>query len=262
MPRATSTARHAFGRPVRPMLATLVDEPFDRAGWLFEMKWDGYRAVAEVGRGCVLLYSRNHESFLGHYPDVVESLKELKADAVLDGEVVALDRHGKPSFQLLQNHRRTKEGTLAYFVFDLLWLNGKDLRGLPLVERKKPLPRLLKGLPNVCFSEHVAGNGTATYEAARELGMEGVIAKDGGSRYVEGARSKSWLKVKVTQSQEAVIGGFTAPTGSRHRFGARGSTKVMTWSTSATPARASAGPAWRSCTRSSSRWRAPRRRSG
>ncbi len=205
---------------VRPMLATLVREPFDRPGWLFEVKWDGYRAIAEVGRRGVALYSRNHHSFASRFRPLVDALARLGHDAVLDGEVVAVDERGRGRFQLLQNYQKTGRGDLRYYAFDLLKLDGRDLRGLPLRERKARLAGLLDGLPGVFVSEHVEGRGVAFFEAARQQGLEGVVAKDGDSPYREGVRGAEWLKVKTHGRQEAVIGGFTEPRGSRKGLGA------------------------------------------
>jgi bifunctional non-homologous end joining protein LigD len=213
VPRSASAAR------VRPMLATLVDAPFDRRGWLFEVKWDGYRAIADVGRRGVRLYSRTGKPFDGFAP-VVESLRRLGHDAILDGEVVALDDAGRSAFQLLQSYRKTGKGRLAYYVFDLLRLDGRDLRELPLRHRKKLLAGMLRPLPAVRLSEHVEREGVAFFRAAVEQGLEGVVAKDGAGPYEEGVRSRSWLKIKTRNRQEAVIAGFTEPRGSRTDLGA------------------------------------------
>src|SRR5439155_23725657 len=136
-------------RDIRPMLATLVDEPFDRPGWIFEPKWDGYRAIAEVSGEGVRLYSRNHKTFEQRFAPVVEALRDLGHEAILDGEVVVVDPAGRAHFQLLQNHQKTGKGQLVYYVFDLLFLDGKDLRGLPLVRRKELLADMLPDLPHV-----------------------------------------------------------------------------------------------------------------
>jgi bifunctional non-homologous end joining protein LigD len=205
---------------VKPMLATLVDAPFDRAGWLFEVKWDGYRAVAEVGARGVSFYSRNHKSFEHRFAPLVESLRGLGRQAVLDGEVVVVDEAGRSHFQLLQNYQKTGEGRLRYYVFDLLHLDGRDLRGLPLLRRKEMLRTILRDLPNVFLSEHVEEQGVAFFRAAVDQGLEGIIAKDGNSRYREGVRSHEWLKIKTHRRQEAVIGGFTEPRGRRKNLGA------------------------------------------
>jgi bifunctional non-homologous end joining protein LigD len=207
-------------RHVKPMLATLVEEPFDRAGWLFEAKWDGYRAIAEVGPNGVSLYSRNHKSFAERFGPLVESLRNLGHEAVLDGEVVVLDDAGRSQFQLLQNFQKTGQGPLRYYVFDLLYLDGRDLRGEPLSRRKALLAEVIAGLPDVLLSEHVEEQGAAFYQAAIAHGLEGIMAKDGDSPYREGLRTHEWLKVKTRRRQEAVIGGFTEPRGSRNDLGA------------------------------------------
>ncbi len=218
--KVAGAPRAPMPRQVRPMLATLVDEPFDRAGWLFELKWDGYRAVAEVSRDGVAFYSRNHKSFEQRFAPIVESLRGLGHEAVLDGEVVVLDDGGRSRFQLLQNYQKTGEGRLRYCVFDLLHLDGQDLRRLPLRRRQGLLAKVVHGLPGVLVSEHIEDRGVAFFEAAAARGLEGIIAKDGDSPYREGMRGPEWLKIKTHQRQEAVIGGFTEPRGSRKSLGA------------------------------------------
>jgi bifunctional non-homologous end joining protein LigD len=205
---------------IQPMLATLAETAFDRDGWLFEVKWDGYRAIAEVEPPGVRLYSRNHISFNDRYPTIVASLRRLKRQAVLDGEIVVLDRQGRSRFQLLQNYQKTGAGPLQYYVFDLLELGGKDLRREPLRRRRELLAPLIKDLPGVALSEAIEANGASFFQAAVEHGLEGIMAKDAASAYSEGRRSRSWLKIKAHNRQEAVIGGFTAPRGSRKHLGA------------------------------------------
>jgi bifunctional non-homologous end joining protein LigD len=204
---------------IKPMLATLIAEPFDGDDWLFEVKWDGYRAIAEVEDGNVRLYSRNLLPLENKFPPIIGSLKNLGHDAVLDGEIVVLDAQGKAHFQLLQTYHQSG-GTLAYYVFDLLYLDGTDLRSLPLRQRKNLLPPLLRGLDNIRVSEHIEGDGVAFFAAAMRQGLEGVIAKEADSAYQEGLRSRKWLKLKARQQQDAVIGGFTEPRGSRQGLGA------------------------------------------
>lgn len=216
----TKERRSAQSAHVKPMLATLVDEPFDRKGWIFEIKWDGYRAIAEVGPGGAELYSRNDKSFAQRFAPIVEALKGLKHEAILDGEIVAVDQLGISRFQLLQNYQRTGKGDLRYFVFDLLSLDGRDLRGLPLKERKKLLKRTISRLPRVALSEDVPEHGVAFFQAAQAKGLEGIIAKNADSPYREGQRGRDWLKIKTHSRQEAVIGGFTEPRGSRKDLGA------------------------------------------
>jgi bifunctional non-homologous end joining protein LigD len=205
---------------VRPMLATLVDRPFDRPDWVFELKWDGYRAIAEIAKGRVAAYSRNHKSLHERFPPIIEALHELGQTAVLDGEIVALDEAGRARFQLLQNYQKTGRGRLAYYVFDLLHLNGRDLRSLPLLRRKELLAQLVAGMPTIRFSEHVEENGNAFFQAAAQHDLEGIMAKRADSPYREGTRSLDWLKIKTHRRQEAVIGGFTEPRRSRPHLGA------------------------------------------
>jgi bifunctional non-homologous end joining protein LigD len=212
--------RSPMPHAVQPMLASPVEQPFDRPGWLFEVKWDGYRAIAEIEGGRVRLYSRNRLDFNERYPPVVGSLAQLGHDAVLDGEVVVLDEHGEAHFQLLQQYQKTGEGVLAYYVFDLLYLDGHDLRSLPLRRRKELLAALVDNLPSIRLSEHIEERGRAFFEAASERGLEGIIAKSAASPYRMGMRSHDWLKIRTHRRQEAVIGGFTQSRGSRPHFGA------------------------------------------
>jgi bifunctional non-homologous end joining protein LigD len=222
--RPRAPARRTRGAPfphhIKPMLATLVDKPFDRSGWIFEIKWDGFRAISEVQRGRVKLYSRTGLSFEQTFRPVVESLRKLGHDAVLDGELVVLDEKGRSHFQDLQNYQNSGQGRLVYYVFDLLYLDGEDLRPAPLRRRKEMLQPLLKAMPGVRYSDHVEEQGVSFFKAAVAQGLEGVIAKDGASPYREGKRSAEWLKIKVRKRQEAVIGGFTSPRGTRKALGA------------------------------------------
>jgi len=202
------------------MLATLADAAFNRSDWLFEIKWDGYRAIAEVGPRGVELYSRSQISFNAAYPAIVKSLRQLDRRAILDGEIVVLDDRGRSRFQLLQKYRKHGTGTLVYYVFDLLEVDGRDLRNEPLHFRQQELKSLIRGLPGIALSEGVAERGIEFFGAAVDLGLEGIIAKDANSPYREGRRSRYWLKIKTHNRQEAVIGGFTAPRGSRAHLGA------------------------------------------
>jgi len=205
---------------IQPMLASVVKEPFDDPDWIYEVKWDGYRAVAEVRDKTVSLYSRNNISFNKRFAPVVASLQRFAFDAVLDGEVVALDEAGHPDFQMLQHYQEEGKGYLLYYVFDLLHFQGRDLTNLPLVRRKEILKKVLPVDPRLRFSGHVAREGTLFYRVAREQGLEGIIAKHGQSIYEAGRRSGQWLKIKTRQTQEGVIAGFTEPSGARKQFGA------------------------------------------
>jgi bifunctional non-homologous end joining protein LigD len=203
---------------VKPMLATLVDEPFDDKDWIFEVKWDGYRALAEIHKNDVHLYSRNLQSFDHRFSALVDDLNSIKVDALLDGEIVVLDEQGKPSFQLVQNYQKNQIGTLIYYVFDLLYLEGRDIRTLPLIKRKELLKKLLPNAPHIRFCDHVKTRGIDFFKAAYQEGLEGIIAKQSQSVYQTG-RSRAWLKIKTHQRQEAIICGFTPPKGSREKFG-------------------------------------------
>lgn len=205
---------------VDPMKATLIEEPFDRKGWLFEVKWDGYRAIAEINKKKVRLYSRNLLPFNDKFAPIARELSLIDVDMVLDGEVVALDQDGRSNFQLLQNYMRTGAGNLIYYVFDILYLNGHSLLRLPLIRRRDILQQALPGLKSIRISDYIEERGIAFFELARKNGIEGVIAKNKESIYELGRRSHQWLKVKVIQEQEAVIGGFTQPSGNRKHFGA------------------------------------------
>jgi bifunctional non-homologous end joining protein LigD len=202
-----------------PMLATLVKEPFDHPDWLFEVKWDGYRALAEIREGQVSLYSRKQISLKNRFPPVVAALEQLSYEAVLDGEIVVVDDQGRPDFQKLQNYAKTGQGYLLYYVFDLLFLQGHDLTGLPLRRRKELLERVLPTDKHVKFSEHVSGEGVVFFQAVQQKGLEGIVAKQAHSPYLVGRRSRQWLKIKTRLSQEGVIAGCTAPRGGRKYFG-------------------------------------------
>jgi bifunctional non-homologous end joining protein LigD len=206
---------------VKPMLATLIEAPFDDPGWLFEIKQDGYRAIAELDHGSVQLYSRNNLSFNRRFPSIVDSLKSLPGQAVLDGELVALDEQGRSYFQLLQNNLRSGQGqdNITYFVFDLLYLDGRDLRNLPLSVRKELLRNYLPERQDVRFSDHIEEFGKDFFELAQGNNLEGIVAKRAESVYQGGRRSRDWLKIKIRLEQEAVICGFTAPRGGRKLFG-------------------------------------------
>ena len=204
---------------IRPMLATPTDKPFDNPDWIFETKWDGFRAVAVVAPGKAKLYSRNGLDISRKYPSIVDALAKIKESAVLDGELVALDARGRSRFQLLQNAEREKV-RLLYCVFDLLYLDGMDTRKLKLIERKAALKAILPKSKLLLYSAHVARKGIAAFERAKRAGEEGVMAKLASSRYHSGVRTRDWLKVKAHQEQEVVIVGFTAPRRSRKYFGA------------------------------------------
>ena len=206
-------------KDVVPMLATLVDEAFDNENWIFEIKWDGYRAVAYCDGRNVELISRNLTPFTEKYFTVSDAFKQLKLKAVFDGEIVAVDERGLAVFQSLQNWQNTP-GRLQYFIFDILWLDGYDLTSIPLVERKRILKEVLPADDEVVkYSDHVVKSGKEFFEAAVAQGLEGIIAKKANSIYQVNKRTDSWVKIKVNLRQEVIIAGFTQPRNSRKFFG-------------------------------------------
>jgi bifunctional non-homologous end joining protein LigD len=204
---------------LQPMLATLTDAPFDDAGWIFEDKYDGFRMVAKIGDRKVTLYSRNGKIISHNYLEIAKALEGVKADAVIDGELVALDKDGVSHFQLLQNALR-QEAKLLYCAFDLMFCDGEDLRGLTLLERKKRLKEILPRHKLIAFSRHRKEDGKKFFAEAERQGLEGIMAKRADSKYLSGARTDNWLKVKTSKRQEVVIAGFTAPRRTRPFFGA------------------------------------------
>ncbi len=203
---------------LKPMLATLIAQPFDGEEWIFEIKWDGYRALAEIGPNKVDLYSRNLHSFNRRFPSIVEALNHLKIDAIVDGEIVALDSSGIAHFQWLQDNKDPEH--LYYYIFDLLYLQGRDLRALPLIERKAKLRELLGDHPTLRYLDHIEGNGKAFLKECQKRGIEGIIGKKKESHYLAGERSHEWVKIKNEPRQEMVICGFTEPRKGRKNFGA------------------------------------------
>jgi bifunctional non-homologous end joining protein LigD len=217
---------------IHPMLATPTAKAFDNPDWLFEIKWDGYRAVAFIEDGRARLVSRSQNDLTAQFPELGALPQFVKGERViLDGEIVALDDEGRPSFSLMQQRtgfhpgkRRLprREGVpVIYYAFDLLYLDGLDLRRVALERRKQLLQERIAGGKEevIRFSDHYAEKGLALLEAAKQKGLEGIVAKKRSSAYQE-KRSNDWLKIKITQRQECVIGGYTDPEGSREYFGA------------------------------------------
>jgi bifunctional non-homologous end joining protein LigD len=213
---------------IHPMLATSVEKPFDDREWLFEIKWDGYRAVSFIQEGKVRLVSRNQNDLTGEFPELHELSKSIKAkNAVLDGEIVALDEQGRASFSLMQQRTGIRKGgrrtgarrdlQVVYYIFDLIYLDGYDLRRVALEQRKQVLAQIIAPNELVRYSDHFP-QGLALFEVAKQKGLEGILAKKRASHYEE-RRSREWLKIKVTQTVDCVIGGYTDPEGSRQYFG-------------------------------------------
>ncbi len=212
------------------MKAAIADRPPRGDDWLFEIKWDGVRAIAFIDREEVRLQSRSGLRCERQYPELAVIHHNLSAQqAVLDGEIAVLDAKGVSQFHLIQPRIANSDpNTIAhlvrstpvvYFVFDLLYLDGYDLRGVTLAQRRELLEAVVTPGPSLRISEAFPGVGEAMLEAARETGLEGILAKHASSTY-ESSRSREWLKIKIVGEQEFVIGGFTEPQGDREYFGA------------------------------------------
>ena len=206
-------------RFIKPMLTTLAAGVEDRAGWLYEIKWDGYRIIAVLDGRQAQLFSRNQQAYTDKFAPVAAALEKIKKSCVLDGEVVVLDERGRSRFQLLQNFQTSGQGDLVYYVFDLLHLEGYDTLELTLAQRRELLAKLLPKEGIIRLSEAVEGKGKALYVSALKEELEGIIGKDPASTYRAGVRTQSWLKYKTKQRQEAVICGYTDPKGSRKLIG-------------------------------------------
>jgi len=213
-------------RGLVPMLATPAKLPRDETGWTFEIKWDGVRGLSYIENGAFHMESRNLKDFTPRYPEVWPLAEQLAGrDAILDGEVVAFDDKGRPSFGVLQNRmhlanaaevrQRMVDTPVLYVVFDLLWLDGRSLMKQPLAERRAALEALELSGPAWRVPGAQAGTGADLLEAARTQGLEGVVAKKSDSTYEPGQRSRAWLKVKVKLEQELVIGGWMPGEGNR-----------------------------------------------
>ncbi len=211
---------------IPPMLATLVAAPFDDPDWLFEVKWDGFRVEAVVDGGKVSLWTRGEQDASRYFGPFLDPPTWLDAgDAVVDGEVIALDDRGEPDFALLQARIKGKgvaaeANPFVYEVFDLLHLDGRSLLDEPLEERRRLLASVLRTDARVRLSEHVETGGVEFFEAARKRGLEGIMAKDRRSPYVPGKRTDRWQKVKIRPEQELVVGGWVTGTGTAVDLGA------------------------------------------
>ncbi|HEY8960394.1 DNA ligase D [Chitinophaga sp.] len=206
-----------FPKTVKPMLATLVDSPPGGNGWLYEVKWDGYRAVALCNHQQVNLISRNNKSFNDKFYPVYEALVQLDKNAVIDGEICVLNENGIAHFGALQNWRSEADGELAYYIFDLLWYEGRDLTGLPLTGRRALLEALIPPTGIIRYSESFDASPAKLLAATKKMGMEGIMAKKADSPYIQD-RSRDWLKIKTNKRHEVVIGGFTNNEGSPKPF--------------------------------------------
>jgi len=225
----TGPVKRSMPATIHPMLAESIDEPFDGEDWLFEIKWDGYRAIAFIENGKARLVSRNQNDLTPRYPELKDLPQFINAkNAILDGEVVALDEQGRASFSLMQQRTGFRPGgrratanadvPVLYYAFDLLYLDGYDWRRVPLEERKQKLASVLIAGDALRYSDHYQTQGKALFEIARQKGLEGILAKKRASFYEE-RRSREWLKIKIRHRLECVVGGYTEPEGSRAHFG-------------------------------------------
>jgi bifunctional non-homologous end joining protein LigD len=209
-----------FPSDIKPMLATLVDKPFDDEGWLYEVKWDGYRAISYLKEGNVDIRSRNNKDFNKKFYPLYEALQQWGINAVVDGEIMVVNDKGEPDFNALQEWRSEADGHLVYYVFDLLWLEGYDLMTVPFHERKKLLSEITPTQGMIRLSENFNITGSEFFAQADRMGLEGIMAKRADSTYKPDHRTKDWLKIKTEKHQEAVIGGYTRNENSTKKFSA------------------------------------------
>lgn len=209
-----------FPSDIMPMLATHVDKPFDEPDWMYEVKWDGYRAIGYVNKGETEIRSRNNKSFNEKFYPVYEALKKSGLNAVVDGEIVVMNDKGVPDFGNLQTWRSETDGQLAFYLFDILWLNEMDLMNLPLRERREILRSVVPKEGLIKLSENFEATGNEFFDLAEKMGLEGIIAKKAESLYTPDLRSKEWLKIKTEKHQELIIGGYTCNEGSPKPFSA------------------------------------------
>src|SRR5260221_6136436 len=207
---------------VAPMQASSVKEPFDSPDWIFETKLDGYRAMAVIdSTGKARIWSRNHLPLEPKFPTIADAVNLLKLrSTILDGEIVALDKDGIPRFQLLQQWQKRPTAPVFYYLFDLLWCDGRDLTGKTVVQRRAKLNEIIAPVAGIQVGDYVEKSGVELFRLAKEKGLEGIIAKRKTSIYRPGKRSLDWVKIKSRPQQEFIVCGFTEGKGSRKHFGA------------------------------------------
>ena len=216
----TLSGRKRFSGFIKPMLCKVSEQPFNDKEWAFEIKWDGYRAIADLTKeNDVQFYSRNGIDFSLKFKKIINALKLQEHDMILDGEIVAYDDKGKPNFQRLQGILENPGLAVIYQVFDLLWLNGYSTENLSYIQRKELLKEALLESAVIKYHDYIIEKGKDFFKVAKDMGLEGIIAKRTDSLYKENIRSSEWLKIKIHTSDEAIICGFTEPKGSRKNFG-------------------------------------------
>ena len=208
----------AMPENLKPMLASSLEEPFDDDDWQFEIKLDGYRALAYINNSKVDIRSRNNNSFNQKFSAVVQTLTQWNINAVVDGEIMVLNDEGQPDFNDIQQWDKTQQGQLVYYVFDLLWLDGLNIMDEPLHLRREVLKQIMTDDGAIRFSDHIDGIGKDFFEAVKNNGLEGIIAKQKNAPYLPGYRSKTWIKIKAEQKQEAIICGYTKKRNSDRQF--------------------------------------------
>ncbi len=194
---------------IKPMLATLIAEPFTDTNWQFELKLDGYRTLAYLKNGTVDIRSRNNNSFNQKFKSIHDELKQWNINVVVDGEIVVLNEDGRPDFNSIQQWDKLKEGQLVFYVFDILWLDGVALMGLPLYQRREILRQVMPDSGTIRYSDHIDDVGNDFFEIAKKNNLEGIIAKRKDSIYIPDARVKTWFKIKIEERHEAVICGYS-----------------------------------------------------
>lgn len=211
----------AMPQKIEPMLATLVAAPPDESGWQYEMKWDGYRALAYLNGQEVSILSRNQKSFDEKFYPIHKALQQWNVRAVVDGEIVVLNSEGMPDFSGLQQWRSEVDGQLAFYIFDLLWIDGVSIMHLPVEERRILLEEITPTeIAAIRISQSIDDKGEEAFAFAEKMHLEGIMAKKSGSAYVPGSRTRDWLKVKTEKRQELIIGGYTRNEGSNKLFSA------------------------------------------
>ena len=207
---------------VAPMMASVAGEPFDSADWIFETKLDGYRAIAVIDpSGKTRIWPRNQLPLEQKFPSIRDAVEGLNLrSTILDGEIVALDEEGIPRFQLLQKWQKRPTAPVVYFLFDLLWCDGRDLTGKTVLQRRERLEEIITPVAGIQVGGYVEARGKDLFQLAKEKGLEGIIAKRKRSTYQSGRRSPDWLKIESRPQQEFVVCGFTQGKGSRKHFGA------------------------------------------
>ncbi|MFL5788521.1 MAG: DNA ligase D [Flavisolibacter sp.] len=207
--KLTNSRKEKIPSDLKPMLATLVDEPFNDEEWQFELKLDGYRTLAYLKPGKAEMRSRNNNSFTRKFEPVHDALKQWNIDAVVDGEIVVLNDEGVPDFSGIQLWEKKKEGQLVFYAFDLLWIGGWNIMNEPLYLRREILKQIIPDNSIIRFSDHIDDIGKDFFEIARRNNLEGIIAKKKSSVYIPDARVKTWLKIKAEQRHEVIICGYT-----------------------------------------------------